>query len=188
MGHLVLSKQEKKVIDQHYQVTLQRLQKLHDKTPRSIVFLLAGSLPGEAFMDLRQLSIYSMICHLPTDPLHLHAHHVLTLAPPSANSWFQQVRDLCRKYGLPHPSTLLNNPMSKEKFKRLAKLKVTEYWRNVLFSECVHLESLTYFDPHKCSLQTPHPIWSSAASSSYKCNKAFVVARMVSGRYRTEMM
>ena len=139
-------------------------------------------------MDLRQLSIYSMICHLPTDPLHLHAHHVLTLAPPSANSWFQQVRDLCRKYGLPHPSTLLNNPMSKEKFKRLAKLKVTEYWRNVLVSECVHLESLTYFDPHKCSLQTPHPIWSSAASISYECNKAVVVARMVSGRYRTEMM
>ena len=78
--------------------------------------------------------------------------------------------------------------MPKAEFKKLVKLKVTDYWRNVLVSECLHLESLAYFDPLKCSLQTPHPIWTSAASSSYECNKAVVVARMVSGRYRTEMM
>ena len=33
---------------------------------------------------------------------------------------------------------------------------------------------------------TTHHVWATAGSSSYECNKAIVVARMLSGRYRTE--
>ena len=77
LATLFLSKQELRLVDNHYQTTLQKLQKLHDKTPRCIVYFLAGSLPGEALLHLRQLSLFTMICHLPHDPLNLHARHII---------------------------------------------------------------------------------------------------------------
>ena len=48
LASLVLSKSEVSVIDGHFRRTVLQLQKLHDRTPKSIVFLLAGCLPGEA--------------------------------------------------------------------------------------------------------------------------------------------
>ena len=46
LASLVLSPAEVKIVDQHFQKTVQNLQKLYDKTPRSLIFMMAGSLPG----------------------------------------------------------------------------------------------------------------------------------------------
>jgi hypothetical protein len=188
LATLVLTKSETSVIDSHYQNTLQHLQKLHGKTPRSVVLFLAGSLPGEALLHLGQLSLFSMICHLPDDPLHQRALYALISLPQSSRSWFHQVRNLCLLYKLPHPLILLDKPVSKEKFKKLAKRQVTEYWQDILATESFNLDSLRYFDPDSASLLHPHPMWTSAAGNSYECCKSTILARMVSGRYRTEMM
>jgi hypothetical protein len=188
LATLVLLKSETNIIDAHYQKTLQFLQRLHDKTPRPVIFFLAGMLPGEAELHLRQLSLFSMICHLPADPLYKRAEYALTYLPPSSRSWFQQVRNLCLQYGLPHPLTLLENPMSKEKFKKLVKQKVTEYWQDVLATESFNLDSLRFFDFSSASLSQAHPIWTGSVGNSYECCKSTVLARMVSGRYRCETM
>ena len=190
LATLVLNKAETRIIDKHYQYTIQNLQRLHIKTPRSIVFFLAGSLTGEAILHMRQLSLFSMICHLQDDPLHHHASYVLTMLPTSSHSWFHQVRDICLQYDLPHPLTLLEKPVPKEQFKRLVKLKVTEYWQHVLACECNSptMTSLRFFNPFRASLQHPHPMWTTSAGNSFECSKSTVLARMVSGRYRTEMM
>ena len=190
LASLVLNRAETEIVDKHYQFTIQNLQRLHQKTPRSIIFFLAGSLPGEAILHMRQLTLFSMICHLTEDPLHHHAKYVLTYLAPSSLSWFHQIRDICLQYCLPHPLILLETPIPKNRFKRLVKLKVTDHWRQVLIAECTSpsLTSLRYFNPHKASLTQPHPIWSSSAGNSYECGKGTILARMVSGRYRTEMM
>ena len=81
LATLVLSRAEIKIIDNYYQNIIQNLQRLHQKTPRSMIFFLAGSLTGEAILHMRQLSIFSMICHLPDNPLHQHAKYVLSMLP-----------------------------------------------------------------------------------------------------------
>ena len=91
LATLVLSKPETKIVDGHYQKTIMNLQRLHDKTPRCFIFLLAGCIPGEAILHMKQLTIFMMICHLPSDPLNTHARHVLMTAKSSANSWFQHI-------------------------------------------------------------------------------------------------
>ena len=55
--------------------TLQNLQRLHEKTPRSVTLLLSGSLPAEALLHLWQFSLFSMINRLLGDPLNDHAHY-----------------------------------------------------------------------------------------------------------------
>ena len=76
LASLVLSKSEENLIDQHYSRTLQDLIKAHDRTPRSFVLFISGSLPGVALLHLRQLSLFSMMSRLPGDPLNARAKHV----------------------------------------------------------------------------------------------------------------
>ena len=59
LASLVLTTAEVKIIDQYVQQTVQNLQKLHDKTPRSLVFLMASCLPEEAILLLKQLTLFS---------------------------------------------------------------------------------------------------------------------------------
>ena len=188
LGSLVLTEPEINVIDSHFKSTIQNLQRLHQNTPAGVVFLLAGCLPGKAMLHCRQLSLFSMVCHLPDDPLHSHAKYILTLAPPSAKSWFQQVRNLCNQYGLPNPLQLLDCPPSKDQFRLEAKHKIADYWHSQFMKETKKLKSLKYFKPELYSLTKPHYMWNTAASNPFECSKSTILARMASGRYRTDML
>ena len=188
VASLVLSSAEKEIMSAHYKSTIQKLQRLHNNTPRSVVFFLAGCLPFEAVLHVRQLGLFSMICHLPKDPLHKHAQHILSTVPLKAKSWFQQIRQICQQYGLPCPLKLLSDPIKKEIFRQRVKLKITEYWQALLRTEAKSLKSLQYFKPELFTLTKPHYLWLSAASNPFENAKATVLARMISGRYRTDAL
>ena len=188
LASLHLAETELKVLEGHYKNTIQNLQRLHQNTPRAVVFLLAGCLPYRAVLHTRQLSLYLMICHLPNDPLNNHARFILSSAPPSARSWFQQVRNLCTLYCLPSPIILLDNPPDKKRFKAEVKSKIAAHWHQVLTSEAKKLKSLKYFKPELYSLLRPHYMWSTAASNAFECSKSTALARMVSGRFRTDQL
>ena len=188
LGSLYLTEPELKILDCHYKTTIQNLQRLHQNTPRAVVFMFAGSVPGRALVHSRQLSLFLMLCHLPADPLNTHARHILASAPTSAKSWFQQVRDLCTLYDLPQPLSLLDSPPMKAQFKARVKGNIAAYWHQVLAAEARKLKSLKYFKPELYSLVKPHYMWSSAASNVFECSKSTALARMASGRFRTDML
>ena len=56
MAALMLNKSEIEIINHHAKETVQNLLKLHQKTPDPVIFLVSGSLPGEAMLHIRQLS------------------------------------------------------------------------------------------------------------------------------------
>ena len=145
LAALYLSKSEVHLVDSHFLCTLQHLQRLHNKTPRAVVLFMAGSLPGEAILHLRQLSLFSMICRLSDDPLHAHGRYVLTRLPRSSKSWFHLIRDICLQYSLPHPLQLLQDPPTKQSFKTMAKTSVVKFWENLLRQESLDLPSLSFF-------------------------------------------
>jgi hypothetical protein len=126
--------------------------------------------------------------HLPDNSLHTRARHVLTCLPSSKKSWFSQVRDICLLYGLPHPLDLLQTPLSKCTFKKLTKSLIVDYWEKKLRQEASPLDSLMHFKPHFHSLSSPHPIFWTAGPNPYEVSKAIVQSRMLSGRYRTELL
>ena len=105
-------KSEIGIIDQHYKEILEKIMRLHPRTPRCLVYFLAGSLPGTALLHQKMLGIFGMICRLKDDILHRHAIHVLTVSKPSCKSWFVEIRNLCLQYGLPHPLLLLQSSHS----------------------------------------------------------------------------
>ena len=185
---LVLSRTEENMIDQHYISTLRNLLKIYRGAPRSFVLFMCGSLPASAILHLRQLSLFSMICRLPCDPLHHRALYALTTVKPAFKSWFTKIRDICLQYALPHPLTLLQKPLSKADFKKLSKSLVIDYWEKVLRAEAAILPSLKHFNPHFHSLIYPHPILSTSGSNPYEICKTVVQCKMKSGQYKTSLL
>ena len=181
---LILSRTEKDSLVSYVKTTTQNLLKLHPKTPEAFVFLISGSLPGEAILHLRQLSLFLMVCHLPDNILHSVAYQEL-LSPRSDKTWFGQLEHVCHQYALPHPLQLLKNPPEKENFKKLVKLKVADFWKQkyIAYIKDMNLSSLLYFKPEYCSLLHPHPILTTAGHS-YDVNKMIVQLRLLSGRAR----
>ena len=188
LATLFLSKKEEDLIALHHKETLQGLLRLFPLTPRSVVCFLAGSLPGEALLHLRQLSIFGMICRLPENILHRHAVNYFSSTTSSPKSWFSQIRSLCLQYHLPHPLEQLRSPLLKATFRNTVKKKVISHWESVLRDEASSLDSLSWFKPSFMSLMTPHPLWITAGSSPSKIAMATIQAKMISGRYRTERL
>ena len=188
IGALALKKSEIEIIDNHYKVTLESLMKLHPRSPISATHFLAGSLPGTALVHLRILSNFGMIARKPQSLLHKLALDYFSCHKLSAKSWFDQVRKICLMYQLPHPLILMRNQQPEEAFKKLTRSAVIRYWETKYRQEALQLPSLKYFHPEFMSLSTPHQLWRSAHSSSYEVSKAIVQARMLSGRYRTELL
>ena len=187
---LVLSNLEVSVIHHHYKTYLERLQRLHQATPECVVMFLAGSLPATALLHLRMLGLLGMIARLgPDNILNQHGRHVLlNLGTGMASkSWFASIRSLCQQYSLPDPLLVLQSPPTHYYWKSKTKLKVLDNWQVKLRGEAESLLSLEYFKPSFMSLSRPHPIWTSAGSP-FEVSKAVVSARMLSGRYRTDLL
>ena len=164
IGSLLLKKSELNIVKNHHLQALRNHLRLLPKTPHPVIFFLAGSLPGDALVHLRQLGLLGMISRMPGSLLHRHALSVFT-SKGKAWSWFHQVRDLCLEYQLPHPLTLLELPVSKEEFKSLVKKHVMNYWEQKLRAEASVLSSLTHFKPAFMSLTRPHRISATAGAS-----------------------
>ena len=162
--------------------------KLHKKTPGCAVYFLAGTLPAPALLHLRQLSILGMVSRLERNVLKTLGLETLIGSKPSNKSWFQNIRDLCLMYCLPHPITLLENPLPKSKFNDLCKQKVLQYWHRKLSLEVATLPSLHYLVPQFLPLSQPHPLWSSLDGNPYQTKAACIQALFLSGRYRTERL
>ena len=95
LAALVLSEHETNIVNQHYKENLRRLQRLLPQTPQPVIYFLAGSLPGTAFLHLRQLSLFGMITRLKDSTINKHAKNIFNNITISKKSWFHQIRYLC---------------------------------------------------------------------------------------------
>ena len=148
LGALVLNKTELALFSNHYRKVVQNLLCLKPNTPNTVCYFLAGTLPIEAIVHLRQLSILRMIMESKGNILHKHSLNALH-SKPSSLSWIHQLRTLCLQYQLPHPLTLLQSSLTKPQFKA-AKKHVLYYWEKKLRNEASQLPSLRYSSKSIC--------------------------------------
>ena len=129
-----------------------------------------------------------MITRLPNNILNRIGKYFLTASNESSKSWFFVIRDICHKYQLPHPLSLLDSPLPKDSAKELFKIKVTDFWQTKLRNDAALLPSLEHFKPQFMSLSRPHPLFQTCGNNSYELSKAVVQCRMLSGRYKTDRL
>ena len=77
-----------------YKRTIQNILKLGVNSSPSVVYFVAGSLPGTAILELKQLTLFGMVCRLPTNPINIHAKQIL-LSAAASHSWYRLDTDFC---------------------------------------------------------------------------------------------
>ena len=116
----------------------------------------------------------------------LYQHGVHVLHHSIKNSWFTQVRNLSQQYSLPDPLQIMISPPPKILYKSNVKTAISSFWRNSLISEAESLPSLRYMKLSFLPLgHGAHPLWWTCSSSSSAVRAATVMAKMLSGRYRS---
>ena len=190
LAPLVLSSSDVSLLVGPFKRHMERVLKLHDLTPECVIWFLAGCLPLEGHLHLRQMSLFGMLSRLRSggNPLAAHARYIFSRDKIPPKSWFKQISNTFEKYALPHPSEILTNPPPAETFKRVVKTAVLDYWNKKLRGQAGLLRSLKFFKPEFMSLTRTHPIFTSCENNPYEVKKAVVQARYLSGRGRIEAL
>ena len=163
---------------------MRRILNLHDTTAIPAIHFLAGVLPTEATIHMRQFSIQWMVANLGVSiPLYNMAFHNLTMKV--AASWFITLRKTASRYGLPDPLHILLVPPNKIPFKTYVCDKITAYWTQILHNKASTMASLRLMLPLSMSLDSgPHPIFSTC-TSPYQVHVACIQAKMLVGTYQS---
>ena len=144
------------------------------------MYLLLGTLPVEALLDLRRLSLIGAICRSRNQCLRDLA--VRQLAMRSARtSWFPRVESILEKYELPSFDELMDLEPDKERWKVRCKDVVTSFWYQYFISEMSTKSSLQYLNPSakgKC-----HPCWDSVDHTVKDVQRATIKVRLLTSRY-----
>ena len=121
--------------------------------------LMAGTLPATALLHLGMLSLLGMMARLGPDCILNKISRASLQATTSSHSWFNQVRHISQKYGLPDPILVLQQPTTKYRWKTTCKSKVVDWWECQYRGEAVLLDSLQHFNSNFFSLTRPPGSW-----------------------------
>ena len=134
LASLCLNQSELDILSLHCRTTLQRLQRLHPRTPAPAVHLLSGSLPAAGQLHQHQFTLLHMVASLGPDNI-LHRHGLYMLHQQVPNSWFVKLRQVSTQYSLPDPLQVLSSPLPKSKFKYMVKTAIRSYWSTKLVAQ-----------------------------------------------------
>ena len=135
---------------------LEKLDKVHKKFMKQImslpqnvadpaIYIISGSLPVEAIIHTRALSLYGSVARLAEESVEKQlARRQLSVKVYRGESWFVEIRRLCVRYSLPDPYTLLDIPPTKYQWKKAVQKAVFTYWVNTLKQRASLFTSLEF--------------------------------------------
>ena len=165
----------------YHKRTLREIHSLPPRTAGCAIFLLAGVPPLEAILDSQLASLLYNVHKSPSDKLRQIGLHQLSCKDskwPKSSSWFVY----CAKRLAVYDLDSLDIFLGKIKPSR-AKHTILSYWTRLLQEDALTKSTLKYLDASKCSLRSPHPVWSNITCSTTETRKAIQKAKMLCGVY-----
>ena len=165
---------------------LKRVQNLPNETANCATHILLGTLPVEAKLDSQVMGLFTRILHLQTSREKAIILRQLSLKDLNSASWTQKVRRILRKYNLPTPYDLLENPPTKEKWCKTVTDAIHKYWRDKISTEASAKSTLKYLNCHSYVPGQLHHIWASTEPNHLDIKKTQLKARLLVGRYNLQ--
>lgn len=177
------------ILDTFHRSTMRMLQNLPQRVAKESIYLLTGTIPIEAHLDLRKLSLIGAIARRKGSKLWEIALRQLIMKDNNSSSWFVEIRRLMAKYDLVHPIDLLQTPVQKCKWKANCKAAVVTHWWKVLQDEAMLKSSLKHIEwSHSLTKgkPLPHLIWRTTKSNRWLARTAIVKVRLMTHTYRLQ--
>ena len=178
-----LSKSQITKLSHFHKTLLRQLQGLPQNSALCIIYLLLGTLPLEAFLELSQLSLIGAVARLEwSSPLKQTAIRQLSVKTSSSHSWFYKVAAVGSKYGL-DIYNLITHPWPKLAWKKHTRLLVTDYWNKLLLEEATSKITLRWMLLSVSWIGKPHPAWNCCRGKPYQTTAAVIRISLLIGRY-----
>ena len=184
---LVLEADNIEKLERYHRRNLRYIQHLPQSTAIPAVYLLLGTLPIEAQVDIRLLTLFrNVITPNPSVPPALYIREIvarqLITTSDESNSWARHITKILAKYNLPSAYTLLDNPPKKLVWKHAVKAVVQDEWSRRLREEAEMKSTLRYLDIQACRMGSIHPVWRDI-HTDLDIKKATIKAQVLTQRY-----
>ena len=175
-----------KELEQYHIRFLRQIQSLPDRTARSGVYILLGTVPMEAYYHLAVLSLLGRIlradnCFITELAIRQTAIHEL-----NSKSWFIRASKTLSTYNLPPIHILAQNPPSKECWRDTCKNAVFSFWKDELTSQAIGKTTLINLSMD-VKIGTPHPLWQDVNDAHFDIKKAIIKARLLTKTYTLQI-
>ena len=144
---------------------------LPERTANSGVYLLSGQLPIEADIEKKYLTQLMNILRSEGVEKEL-AWRQLSVKDTKSKSWFMYVSNILSKYNLPSIYDLLENPVSKLKWRETVKSAVSRFWEAEIKKDGMQKSTLKHLSFDNFRIGKPHFIWESASLDTLQVKKA----------------
>ena len=134
-------------LERVYKKLLKQVLSLPDTVADPAVYVLTGTIPIEAVVQKRALTLLGSICRLDGDSVEKQlARRQPSIKIFSSHSWYIVIRKFLIKYDLPHPLDLLDDPPTKTRWKATVNKCVNEYWCSTIREKAALCPSLQYLN------------------------------------------
>ena len=126
---------------------LQSFLKISQTSPQPAVYFLLGELPVEGLLHIRTLSLFHNLWINDGLTVNAMAKYILQMSDISSTTWCNHINILCRKYGLPPPLSLLQQPPRTKKYwKELTWTRITVWYENKLRKGSLQNSKMQYLN------------------------------------------
>ena len=144
---------------------------------------LLGILPISACTEKNILSLFGRVVRDQSSIENDIAVRQLAVRSITEKSWFSSARIILNTYDLPLAYKLLENPPSKEQWKKFVKTKIHEAIEQQGHDYIKSRSSLRYLNPDAVKIGKVHQVYASVRNTTYDVRRAEVKVRLLTGTY-----
>ena len=180
----VLSKKQLEDLERFHKGLLRKIQGLPGNVASEATYYMLGTIPIEAQLHIRALSLFGAICMAAQNNTTLQRLICRQLSIDNKYSWFQLILKLSQKYNL-NIEGLAFSPWRKKTWKEYVKSCVESYWQpNPSITK--EKTSLHFLDMGLIDLHHAHPVWESCTNDARLVPAAMTRATLLVGSYLTQ--
>ena len=180
---LDLRKKDIKQLSDFHIDLLRRIQALPTRAALSAVYLLVGTLPMEAELHKKQLSLLFSVVSSNNATLQQLVQRAIGLHGMSYDGYFKRVSDTLDMYNLPNIRQLIDGTPSKLDWKRQTKQALSTYWTTRLVEDAMTKSTLTHCFTGNLRVDQVHMVWDSIQPNMQDVKRGHVKARLLTGTY-----
>ena len=178
---LPLNKTQIATLEKFHRNSLRIIQSLPERTATSAVYLLLGTLPVEAEIHKKQLSLLHSILDSDNGRIKEVLDRQISVNFDNKDSFFYRVLKVLELYNLPDIISLKQQLPTKDSWKEKVYGSIAAYWRESLVRDAQSKITLKFLACESISLGEIHPVWDSTENSVNDVRRAIVKARLLTG-------
>ena len=175
---LPLNKMQIATLEKFHRNSLRIIQSIPERTATSAVYLLLGTLPVEAEIHKKQLSLLLSILDSDNGRIKEVLDRQISVNFDNKDSYFSRVLKVLELYNLPDIISLKQQLPTKDSWKEKVYSSIAAYWRESLVRDAQSNTTLKFLACESISLGEIHPVTENSVND---VRRAIVKARLLTG-------